>query len=306
MKKCIQCGKVKEDFLPTKSAFFDGTSSICNSCLENYLGNCEDFTKASKLCQWLDVSFDPNNWIALLKANGPKTYLAYFQLYSSRQDTSVDWTAVNAIWSKYSENAQMSKNIHINNELELQSLKNTWGENWTASQLKYLERFYDDMERTQNINTAIQRDNARKMAKLSLQLDEMIEKNDKGADIKSIVAASDQLAKAADFTTKSAKNIGDFDSVGELFKWLEKKGWQNPHYDWKDRDDVDMVMNNLQRYTKRIVLGESNIAADLENKIKSLSNDEAKLDLEEDLYEAIDMSDLDESLQDELSAEFEI
>ena len=79
-----------------------------------------------------------------------------------------------------------------------------------------------EIEQTQNVNTAIQRDNARKMSKLSLKLDQMIEQNDTGTNIKNIVGAIDSLAKSADFTTKSAKNIGDFDSVGGIV-WLVRK-----------------------------------------------------------------------------------
>jgi hypothetical protein len=55
----------------------------------------------------------------------------------------------------------------------------------------------------------------------------------------------DKLVKTAEFTPKNVKNINDFDSVGELIKWLEKKGWHNTFYDNVTRDVVDETMKNI-------------------------------------------------------------
>jgi len=42
-----------------------------------------------------------------------------------------------------------------------------------------------------------------------------------------LLGSYDKLVKIAEFTPKNAKNANDFDSVGELFRWLEKRGWKN-------------------------------------------------------------------------------
>jgi hypothetical protein len=42
-----------------------------------------------------------------------------------------------------------------------------------------------------------------------------------------MLSSYDKIIKIAEFTPKNAKNAADFDSVGELVRWLEKKGWKN-------------------------------------------------------------------------------
>jgi molybdopterin converting factor small subunit len=66
-----------------------------------------------------------------------------------------------------------------------------------------------------------------------------------GADFDKLLASYDKLVKTAEFTPKNVKNINDFDSVGELIKWLEKKGWRNKFYDNVTRDVVDETIKNI-------------------------------------------------------------
>ena len=160
---------------------------------------------------------------------------------------------------------------------DIRQLKEKWGRNFSDAQLIQFERMYEDIEKTQSITTAIQKDNARKMCMLSYKIEQAIWDEDEngkgnGTEVKSLIGAYDQLAKSADFTPKTAKNIGDFESVGELFAFLEKRGWKNKYYDWKPRDEVDKVMSNLQTYTKRIIIGETNIAEELNDKLEEMSS----------------------------------
>jgi hypothetical protein len=60
-----------------------------------------------------------------------------------------------------------------------------------------------------------------------------------------MLSSYDKLVKTAEFTPKNVKNATDFDSVGELFRWLEKRGWRNKFYDDVTRDIVDETMKNI-------------------------------------------------------------
>ena len=62
------------------------------------------------------------------------------------------------------------------------------------------------------------------------------------------MTAYDKLVKTAEFTPKNAKNINDFDSIGELIAWMEKRGWKNPYYDDVPKDIVDETMQNIQAF----------------------------------------------------------
>lgn len=127
-----------------------------------------------------------------------------------------------------------------------------------------------------------------------------------GTEVKALIGAYDQLAKAADFTPKTAKNIGDFESIGELCAFLEKRGYKNKFYDWAPRDEIDKVMQNLQKYTKRIVIGETNIAEELNNKleqIQQMNRIEEDDNFEDEKYNGVT---IDDELADELNEEFEV
>lgn len=170
---------------------------------------------------------------------------------------------------------------------------------------------YNDIEKTQSIITAIQKDNARKMCFLSYQIEEAIwaedENGKKGTEVKALISAYDQLAKSSDFTPKNAKNVGDFDSVGELCAFLEKRGFKNKFYDWVPRDEIDKVMENLQKYTKRIVMGETNIAEELGEKLSQIQAlndlDNTSINDDDERYEKVDFT---EDLADEANEDFEI
>jgi hypothetical protein len=80
---------------------------------------------------------------------------------------------------------------------------------------------------------------------ISLELESRIRA---GADFDKLLSSYDKLVKVAEFTPKNAKNANDFDSVGELIKWLEKRGWKNKFYDGVTRDVIDETIKNIQNY----------------------------------------------------------
>ena len=87
---------------------------------------------------------------------------------------------------------------------------------------------YNGILLTQNINGALQTDQALKLCKISFEIDSRIRG---GQDIDKLLSSYDKLVKIAEFTPKNAKNANDFDSMGELIKWLEKKGFKNKFYE---------------------------------------------------------------------------
>ncbi|MBQ4122244.1 hypothetical protein IJD44_00745 [bacterium] len=53
------------------------------------------------------------------------------------------------------------------------------------------------------------------------------------------------MVKVGEFTPKNVKSATDFESVAELFRWLEKRGWKNKFFDGVTRDIVDETMKNI-------------------------------------------------------------
>jgi len=122
---------------------------------------------------------------------------------------------------------------------------------------------------TQNVSGALQIDQALKICKISLSLDSKIRE---GTDFDKMLASYEKLVKAAEFTPKNVKNASDFDSVGELVKWLEKRGFRNTFYDDVTRDVVDETIKNIQNYNQRLYTNESGIGEEITRRIEALKN----------------------------------
>ena len=309
-KNCRKCEEYKnqDGFLKSSSWFFpDGCLDICNECLNRYLGDCSDLEKADKFCQYADFPFNVNDWIQLAREQKNYAFKSYAeQVWVSRYE-SIDWSSVHKQWVEIMKEGSEREHIGIMRAEDIKNLREKWGAEFTEDQLLRFEQLYKDIEKTQSITTAIQRDNARKMCMLSYQIEKAIWDSDqKGSDVKSLITAYDQLAKSSDFTPKTAKNVGDFDSIGELCAFLEKRGWKNKFYDWVPRDEVDKVMQNLQKYTKRIVVGETNIAEELNEKLDAIQNlNRLENDYNDD-DEEFNKVMIEDSLADEYNEDFEV
>ena len=152
-----------------------------------------------------------------------------------------------------------------------------------------MENLYSGLMTTQNVNGALQVDQAIKICKMSYEIDNRIRE---GADFDKLLASYDKLVKAAEFTPKNVKNINDFDSVGELIKWLEKRGWRNTFYDGVTRDIVDETIKNFQNFNQRLYTNESGIGEQITERINALKSAKA---IEEESYYGTNRSyDLDE------------
>ena len=154
-------------------------------------------------------------------------------------------------------------------EEKIKKLQDIWGANYDAYELNYLEKLYDGILKTQSVNGDLQEDQARKLCKISLEIDGRIRA---GEDFDKLLKSYDTLVKIADFTPRNAKNANDFDSVGELFKWLEKRGWKNQYYNGVTKDIVDETLHNIQAYNQRLYTNESGIGDEITERIRALQN----------------------------------
>ena len=81
------------------------------------------------------------------------------------------------------------------------------------------------------------------------------------------------------------QNASDFESMGELCRWLEKRGFVNQFYDGETRDVVDETIKNIQSWNQRLYTNESGIGDEITQRIQSLKTAaelENYYDLEQD------------------------
>lgn len=105
------------------------------------------------------------------------------------------------------------------------------------------------------------------------------------------------LMRAGNFTAAQNKSErGDMiDSVSELVAMCESKGFIPRYYIDEPKDKVDRVIQDLQSYTRSLIMEESNLGSLIESSVKQIQADTEK-------EQAIDASE-DASLEDELFGE---
>lgn len=292
LKKCSLCGQSfgPENFAPTKSVFYpDGALPICNDCLEGYLEDTGySWDAIDKICQYTDIPFIPSEWEKIHSINPNGTFGKYAEVFLSEEYEGLGWDDYFKEFQKLKEEGTIEQKLPLLGDEQRKQLKNRWGANYDDGALYYLENLYKGLMATQNVSGALQVDQALKLCKMSYEIDNRIRG---GEDFDKILASYDKLVRIADFTPKNAKNANDFDSVGELFRWLEKRGWKNKYYDGATRDVVDETIKNIQAWNQRLYTEESGVGDEITRRIEALKT--AK-ELEDNYFIT------DENTQDEL------
>lgn len=271
LKQCNRCGGsfTPDAFAPTKSIFYhDGSLPICNSCIETYLIDVDfSWREVDKLCQWADIPFVPREWERLHEMNGDKVFGVYAEVFAQSEYEGLGWDDYDKAFRDLKASGDIEDELPGIAEQKRKKLQERWGANYDDEALRYLEGLYNGLMTTQNVNGALQVDQALKICKMSYEIDCRIRE---GADFDKLLSSYDKLVKAAEFTPKNVKNINDFDSVGELIKWLEKKGWHNTFYDGVTRDIVDETIKNFQNFNQRLYTNESGIGEQIADRIQQL------------------------------------
>ena len=290
-KVCEQCGRPKDSFsfLKTKSFLFPtGYIGICTECLGKYLEeNGFSWDSMDKICQLLDIPFEMERFEKLRdlhKDNAEGILKAYNLIYYNDEYEGIDWSSYEKAYKELKERNALIDAVPGLAEEELRKLQDKWGYNYDEEALHYLENLYDGLLLTQNINGALQGDQAIKICKISYEIDCRIRE---GVDFDKLLASYDKLVKTGEFTPKNVKNASDFESMGELMRWLEKKGFENQFYDGETRDIVDETIKNIQSWNQRLYTNESGIGDEITQRIQSLKT-AAELENYYDLDQDVD------------------
>lgn len=288
---CARCGRILDpyQFARTRSFFFsNGHIGVCNDCIKTYLKeNNFNWINVDKICQYADIPFVPAEFEKLHEANGDDVFPIYAEVFLSSEYEGLGWGDYFKEFNRLKEQKLIEEELPILQEKKRKELKEKWGYNYDDEALKYLEDLYEGVLLTQNINGALQSDQAIKLCKISYEVDSRIRE---GADFDKLLSSYDKLVKIAEFTPKNTKNANDFDSIGELIKWLEKQGFKNKFYDGVTRDIVDETIKNIQNYNQRLYTNETGIGDEINQRLASLKAAEQI----ENYYDTKQEYDLDE------------
>ena len=220
LKTCTKCGNDfgVESFTRTKSVFYpDGYLPICNDCLADILREGDyNWDLVDKICQYADIPFIPAKFEELHKIHGDKVFPIYAEIFFSEEFEGLGWGDYFKEFKRLQEEGSIEEELPEIKEEKYKKLREKWGPNYDDEALNYLENLYTGLLMTQNVNGALQGDQALKICKISYELDCRIRA---GTDFDKMLTAYDKLVKTAEFTPKNVKSASDFDSVGELFRW---------------------------------------------------------------------------------------
>ena len=271
VKTCSVCGGTfgPEGFIKTKSLFYpDGYLPMCADCIKQLLIEHNfDWDLVDKLCRYADIPFIPAEFERLHESNGDNVFQVYADVFLSSEFEGLGWKQYYEEFLRLKEKGHIEDELPILKEEKRKQLKEKWGSNYDDEELQYLENLLDGLLQTQNISGALQFDQALKICKISLNLDSKIRE---GADFDKLMGSYDKLVKTAEFTPKNVKNASDFESTGELIKWLEKRGFKSKFYDNVTRDIVDETIKNIQSYNQRLYTNESGIGDEITRRIEAL------------------------------------
>ena len=293
-KTCAHCGLNTsiEDFAQTHSPFYpDGRIPFCNDCANVYLAAGDySWDIVDRLCQYTGIPFIVKEWERLVELNGREhTWPVYCKVFAQDCYQSFGWSDYNKQYIELRKASLLEEELPLLQEQKIKDLKKKWGGNYSEEELYYLEDLYKGLLQTQNVNGALQIDQAQKICKLSLEIDSRIRAGDK--DVDKFLSSYDKLVKTAEFTPKNTKNAVDFDSFAEVGYWLEKRGRQNKFYDDVTRDIIDETLKTIENYNQRLYINEGGIGDEITERLNSLKNAN---DMEEHLFDLEQNFNLDD------------
>ena len=162
-------------------------------------------------------------------------------------------------------------------------LRLKWGKSYKPEEWVSLEKLYNEMMESYEIQTAGHIDTLKLICKTSLKANQLIDIGDIDGYQK-MSKVYDQLMKSGKFT--AAQNKGEngeyVDSISELIMMCEKDGFIPRYYVDTPQDKVDYVIQDMQDYTHNLITEEMHLGTLIEKAVKQIEMDRLK-ELESEL-----------------------
>jgi len=176
-------------------------------------------------------------------------------------------------------------------------LRLKWGSTYREEEWIKLERLYNEMMGSYDIQTAGHKNILELVCKSSLKANQLIDIGDIDGFQKTS-KAYDGLMKSGNFTAVQNKtDKGEYvDSISELVQICETDGFIPRYYVDEPKDKIDRILQDLQGYTRSLILEETNLSDMFETAIKQI---------EEDNERAAKISTIDDDEDEAMLAELE-
>ncbi len=175
-------------------------------------------------------------------------------------------------------------------------LRMKWGKSYKQEEWIQLEKLYNEMMESYDIQSAGHIDTLKMVCKTSLKANQLLDMADvEGAQ--KMIRMYDVLMKSGKFTAAQNKTDSGnvVDSISELVALCEADGFIPRYYVEQPNDKVDRTIQDIQAYTHQLVTEEMNLGDLIENAVRQIQKDKEK----EALHDAEAASD-DDQFESEL------
>lgn len=288
-KECLKCSETKPStkfYISYSSLHADNKVPYCKDCLSQMV-NVEDLESVKDILRQIDRPFLNNIWESSMKESSERerelfgTYMKNISMHQHRDKTWKDSQFGNentnvVITTDTAPIVGNKKSFEVTYELI-----EKWGEGYTSDEYRRLESFYLGMKDSYEIDTESHRDYLKKICMVSLDMDKVLKKG-MIDQFKKLSDVYDKLMKSAKFTAvqrSAADKTGGLNTFSEFAEFAEKQGFI-PKYTIEEQDIVDTTLNNLMSFTRRLVLGDPNLANIVEDSIQKMAEKEAAIEAE--------------------------
>ena len=156
-------------------------------------------------------------------------------------------------------------------------LRIKWGKTYKPDEWIQLDKLYDEMMDSYDIQSAGHIDTLKMICKTSLKANQLLDMGDVDGAQK-MVKMYDMLMKSGKFTAAQNKTDSGnaVDSIGELIAMCERDGFFPRYYTDQPMDKVDRTIQDLQKYTRTLITDEMNLGNLIEGAAKQIQADKEK------------------------------
>jgi len=162
-------------------------------------------------------------------------------------------------------------------EEDTRYLRLKWGNTYRPFEWISLEKLYQDMMASYDIQTAGHIDTLKMICKTSLKANQLLDIGDVAGALQ-MTRAYDTLMKSGKFTAaqNKAENGEYVDSIAEIAMMCERQGFIPRFYDEQPNDKVDWVIKDNQNYAKKLITEEMNLGDMLDRAVRQIEEDKTK------------------------------
>lgn len=158
---------------------------------------------------------------------------------------------------------------------DIKYLSVKWGTLYKPSEWVYMEKLYDEYAASYDLTTD-RKDSLKKICKTSLKMDQAIDVGDT-QDYKNLATVYEQLRKSSRLTEvqNTEEEVRELDSIGELVKFVERKGGIIPQKNNPievPQDKLDFTIRDIKNYLRRLVVDEQGLGDIIESFIEKSQN----------------------------------